>query len=371
LPTKNFRKSTFDGADKITGETMAETILVERSTCYACPVACIRVVKTEGVITVDPAYGGPEYETAAAFGSLCMNDNLVAIAKANELCNKYTIDTISTGAAIAFAMECFEKGLLTLADTNGIDLTWGNYQAILQLIEKIARREGIGNLLAEGVKRASLKIGKGSESFTLCIKGQELPMHEPRGKKGVGLSYATSNRGACHLQCEHDDIFEDEKYLSADIGLDTISATSRLDAGKQKVKLVKIVGDLWALYDSAIVCKFPMFPGGGVQVRTLVDVVASATGWDVTPRDLMEVGERVFNLTRVFNTREGIRRKDDTLPSRLMEPLPEGPYKGETIPLDKMLDDYYEIRGWDLITGIPTKEKLRELGLGYAVDQMR
>lgn len=374
LPTKNFRKSTFEGSDKITGETMAETILKKRGACYACPVACIRVVEAKEPYKVDPAYGGPEYETTAALGSLCMNDNLVAVAKGNELCNKYSIDTISTGVVIAFAMEGYERGLITKEDTQGIDLTWGNHHAIIQLIEKIAKREGFGDILAEGVKKAAEKIGSGAEEFAIHIKGQEVPMHEPRGKKGLGLSYATSNRGACHLQAEHDDIFEDEKWLCPEIGLDrALTPRDRLYLGKEKAKLVKIAGDLWALYDSLIVCKFTAYPEGGIGVRRLTDIVAAATGWEITINELMAVGERAFNLCRTFNVREGITRKDDTLPTRLMEPLGEGPYEGEAISryaLNKVLDHYYELRGWDKKTGIPRRRKLKELDLKHVADEL-
>jgi aldehyde:ferredoxin oxidoreductase len=374
LPTKNFGKSTFENAERITGETMAETILVRRKACYACPIACIRVVKTKKPYVVDATYGGPEYETTAALGSLCMNDNLVAVAKANELCNKYSIDTISTGVAIAFAMECYEKGIITKKDTEGIDLTWGNHKAMIQLIEKIAYRKGFGDVLAEGVKRAAEKIGKGAEKFAMHIKGQEVPMHEPRGKKGLAISYATSNRGACHLQAEHDDIFEDEKWLCPEIGLDkTLTHRDRLYLGKDKAKLVKIAGDLWALYDSLIVCKFTAYPEGGIGIKRLAEIVANATGWDITINDLMTVGERAFNLCRAFNVREGITRKDDVLPERLMEPLPEGPYKGETISLNMLnraLDDYYEFRGWHKQTGIPSEKKLTELNLKYAAEEL-
>lgn len=373
LPTKAFRKCTFEGFDKITGATMTKNILVKPWHCYACSVGCVRIVEAKEPYEVDPAYGGPEYETAAAFGSLCMNDNLVAIAKANELCNKCTLDTISTGVAIAFAMECYERGLLTKEETEGIDLTWGNHEAIIQMIDKITYRKGIGNLLAEGVKRAAKKIGRGSEKWALHVKGQELPMHEPRGKKGVGLSYAVSNRGACHLQAPHDDSFEDEKELEPAIGLvPTIAPRYRTYAGKSKAQLVKIGQDLWSLYDCMTVCKFTPYPAG-ISIKTLLGIVHSITGWDVTPMELMTVGERAFNLCRAFNVREGVTRKDDALPERMTEPLQEGLLKGESISketLNKMLDYYYEMRGWDVATGIPTRKKLEELGLGYVADEL-
>mgnify|MGYP005839323679 CR=1 FL=1 len=372
LPTKNFQRCTFEGYENITGETIAATILVRRDPCFACPVTCNLVVAAREPYVVDPAYGGPEYETAAALGSLCMNDNLVVLCKANELCNKYSLDTISTGVTIAFAMECYEKGLITKEDTDGLELTWGSDQAIIQLIEKIAKREGIGALLAEGVRRAAEKIGKGAESFAMHIKGQEVPMHEPRGKKGVGLSYAVSNRGACHLQAEHDDFFEDPSWLFPEIGLD--KTIDRLDMGREKARMVKVLGDFKALYDSLSTCIYASWPEGGVRLQTIKDIVAAATGWDVTLAELMTVGERAFNLCRAFNVREGISKKDDALPARLMEPLPEGLYQGEAIPKDQfeqMLDYYYEFRGWDKETGIPTREKLEALGLGYVADQLK
>jgi len=364
LPTKNFTKCTFDGYSKITGETVAEKILVGRNTCYACPIACPRKVAAKQPYDVDPAYGGPEYETTAAFGSLCMVDNIVAISKANELCNKYGLDTISTGVVTAFAMECYEKQLITVKDTGGLDLKWGNHQAIIDLIEMIARKQGIGNILSEGVMRAAKTIGKGADRFAIHIKGQEVPMHEPRGKKGLALSYATSNRGACHLQAEHDDFFEDEKWLRPEIGID--KTVDRLDTGPRKAQLVKVLADLWALYDCLSICKFTGYPEGGIEVKRIADIIDAATGWNVDLEELMHVGERAVNLCRIFDGREGITRKDDKLPERLMEPLPEGPYVGQEFKkedLEDMLNYYYERRGWEKETGLPTKQKMDELSI--------
>ncbi|MCW3997035.1 MAG: aldehyde ferredoxin oxidoreductase family protein [Candidatus Bathyarchaeota archaeon] len=372
LPTYNFRKCSFKDADKITGETVTKVILKKRLTCPSCPVACIRIVESKEKYLVDPKYGGPEYETVAAFGSLCMNNNLLAIAKANELCNKFTIDTMSTGVVIAFAMECFEKGLITKEDSNGIELTWGNHEAIIQLIEKIVKREGIGDILADGVMRAAKKIGKNSDAFALHIKGQELPMHEPRGKKGVGLSYAISNRGACHLQAPHDDDFLDKRNLDPKIGLFPNIAMSTIDTGRDKVYLVKTVEEMYSLFDSLIVCKNTAFPSG-ISIGTLVGIFNSIMGWNTNAMQLKQIGERAINLCRAFNAREGMTRKDDVLPKRLMEPLSEGSYSGEAIPkhtLDKMLDYYYDMRGWNSKTGLPTKEKLKELELGYVAEEL-
>jgi len=373
LPTKAFMKCTFDGADKITGETLSTTIMNKRATCPACPDAHYRIVETKDRYITDPDYGGPEYETCASFGSLCMNDDLEVIAKANELCNKYSIDTISAGVSIAFAMECYEKGVISKKDTGGLDLSWGNGDAIIQMIHKIAKREGIGDTLADGVKKAAEKIGGGSEAWALHVKGAELPMHEPRGKKGMGLTYATSDRGASHLQVYHDDSFENEANVAPEIGIDsTLVPQGRTETGPRKVKLVKICEDLMALYNSLVICRFVFYPAG-VSIKTFMGIFRSVTGWNASPMELLRVGERSFNLTRAFNAREGFTRSDDTLPKRVMEPLPEGMLKGEAYPpdvLENMLDLYYDYRGWDRKRGQPKKEKLAELRLEWVAEDL-
>jgi aldehyde:ferredoxin oxidoreductase len=304
-----------------------------------------------------------------------MNDNLVAALKAIELCNKYGIDTMSTGVTIAFAMECYEKGLITKKDTEGLDLTWGNHEAIVQLVEQIAKRQGIGNLLAEGSRKVAEKLGGGAEDFAMHVKGMEFPLHDVRGMKGHGLGIATSNRGACHLQVETDDMFEGQ--LAPDIGIDEKTFPKehrdRLYAGPEKVKIVKIIGDLFATFDSLVICKWTTYPCGGYKTQTLADVVAVATGWNFTIDELMKTGERIINLCRAFNVREGITRKDDKLPKRFSEPLPEGPYKGEAFSEDvfeRMLTQLYELRGWNEKTGVPTRKKLEELELGYVADDL-
>jgi len=372
LPTKAFQQGMFEHAEAIAGEAMSETMLVGRQTCYACRNSCYRVVKGEEPYPVDPRWGGPEYESVAALGSLCLVGNLNAVCKANELCNKYTLDTISTGVVVAFAMECYEKGLLTKKDTGGLELTWGNHAAELQLIEKIARRDGIGNLLAEGTARAAKKIGEGAEKLVLAVKGQELPMHEPRGKKGLGLSYAVSNRGACHLQMiDHDDCWEMPQNMFADAGF--VKPADRLDTSIDKVRLVKAAEDWKSMVDSLILCAVDSFPSGPTP-EIIFDIVNAVTGWNMKPAELVRIGERAINLCRAFNAREGFTRKDDTLPERLADPLPDGQYKGQRISpeeLQSMLDNYYEVRGWDKKTGVPTATKLRELDLGFAADQLR
>jgi aldehyde:ferredoxin oxidoreductase len=285
------------------------------------------------------------------------------------------MDTMSTGVTIAFAMECYEKGKLTKKDADGLDLTWGNHETIVQLVEQIARRQGIGNLLAEGSRKAAEKLGGGAEDFAMHVKGMEFPLHDVRGMKGHGLGIATSNRGACHLQVETDDMYEGQ--LDPDIGIDEKTFSKehrdRLYAGPEKVKIVKIIGDVFAVFDSLVICKWTVYPCGGYKTGTIADVVATATGWDFTMDEFMKTGERIFNLCRAFNVREEITRKDDKLPKRFTEPLPEGPYKGEAFPEDvfeRMLTQFYRLRGWDEKTGIPTREKLEELELGYVADKL-
>jgi aldehyde:ferredoxin oxidoreductase len=373
LPTKAFLKGTFDGAEKITGQALSRTILKDRATCPDCPDFHYRIVETSGRYTTDPMYGGPEYETLASFGSLCLNDDLEAIAKANELCNKYSLDTIATGATLAFAMECYEKGILTKDNLDGIELTWGNGDAIIAMIPKIAMREGLGNILAEGVKRAAETLGGESATWALHVKGAELPMHEPRCKKGVGLTYATSDRGASHLQVHHDDSFESEANAAPEIGIDSsLIPQSRTETGPRKVKLVTISEDLMALYNSLVICRFVFYPAG-VPMQTLMGIFKSVTGWDASPMELLRVGERSFNLTRAFNAREGFTRADDALPQRVRDPLTDGALKGEAYPqqvLEEMLDLYYDNRGWDRKRGWPSRKKLNELDLGWVGDDL-
>ncbi len=374
LPTMNFKRCLFPDYDKISATTIKMSPYVKRHvTCPYCNVGCNRTIEADHPYKVDPDYAMPEYESVAALGSLCMNSDLLSVMKAIELCNKYAMDTMSTGGVIAFAMECYENGILTKEDTDGIDLTWGNPDAVVQLVEKIAKREGIGDLLAEGSRRVAEKLGGNAREYAMHVKGMELPLHEVRGMKGHGLAYATSNRGACHLQVETDDMFEDN--LQPEIGITEEAfpkkVRNRSYTGPEKLRLNKIVGDLFAVFDSLIVCKWTAYPCGGTRTKTLVDLIKAATGWDISIEELMKTGDRIFNLCRVFNVREGITRKDDCLPKRFFEPLPEGPLKGVSFTNEEfnmMLDYLYEFRGWDM-NGIPTKEKLVELGLNHAVDE--
>ena len=367
LPTRNFQLGTFEGADSISGETMKDTIFVKRRACFACPVQCKREVMVDEPYRVDPRYGGPEYETLAALGSNCGIDDLKAIAKGNELVNAYGIDSISCGAAIAFAMECFENGLLTLKDTGGIDLRFGNALAMLQMIEQIALRQGFGDVLAEGVARAAKKIGSAAEKFAMHIKGQELPMHEPRLKQGMGVGYSISPTGADHCHNIHDTM-----YNAMTPGLEMLKGMGILepmpvdDLSPAKMRLVKYFSEFIHMLNCAVCCYFVMSVSlvGFDRITQLVRVV---TGWDTTFFELLKVGERAANLARVFNIREGFTAQDDNMPQRFFVPHGSGPLKVALDPeaFQNAKDTYYDMMGWP--NGVPSPGKLGELGIDWAV----
>jgi aldehyde:ferredoxin oxidoreductase len=374
LPTKNFQKATFDQFQAISGKTMADTILKRKQSCSQCPIACKREVEIlKGPYApVDPGYGGPEYENVAALGSLLLIGDLNAVSKENQVCNAYGVDTISVGVIIAWIMECYERGIISKHDIDGIEATWGNVDAALKLIEKIAKRDGIGDLFAEGIRKSAKKIGKGSERYAMEIKGLEVPMHEPRAKKGVGLSYATSVRGACHMQSFHDTDLEADN-AAPEIGIS--KGLNRHDTSRDKVDMIKRSQDWVAVTNSLLLCTAPAWVGFNYTRPTfLVETLNAITGLNFTVDDLMIIGERINNLCRCFSVREGNSRKDDYLPQRFIEePLPDGPSKGQRISkeeLEDMLDNYYELRGWRIKTGIPKLKKLKELGLEKAAMEL-
>jgi len=348
LPTRNFRTGVFEKAENISGETMRDKIVVKDGTCYNCIIQCWKYTHVEsGKYKVDEL-AGPEYESIALLGSDCGVGSIEAVAHASMLCDDLGLDTISTGNSIAFAMECYERGLLTVEDTDGLELKFGNADAEIEMVKKIAYRKGLGNLLAEGVRRASKKIGDGSEKFAMHVKGLEIPGYDPRGAFGMALAYATSDRGACHQRAW---------TVRAEI-------EGKLEprfSTKGRARFVKETQDERAMCFSLVLCDF-----APLEVKHFVELLNKATGFNFTVEDYLKTGERIWNLTRLFNVREGITRKDDTLPPRFMEePLPEGVTKGQVVTkemLDEMLDEYYALRGWDK-NGVPTEEKLKELGL--------
>ncbi len=364
-PAYNFKDGVSDEIDKVTGETMTSTILSRRDSCQGCPVACRRVVTiADGPFAVDSRYGGPEFETIGSLGTCVGIYDLKAIAKTNELCNKFGVDTINTGLAIAWAMECFERGIFTKEDTGGLELTWGNVDVVLKLIEDISFRRGLGALLAEGLKAASEKVGQGSEDFALQVKNQAFPVHMPRGKVGQGLSFATSNRGACHTQGMHDTNLEAGKTMP-DIGFtDKFKGLSRTST-EHKGEAIALAQDLRAIQDSLIICRFTSWDYGPTPPAMLAEALTAITGEEFTSKDFMEIGARVFNLCRMFNVREGFDRQQDSLPARMAEKLPRGATSDSVITqqdLDRMLDEYYQFRGWSS-RGIPTPQRLAQLGL--------
>jgi aldehyde:ferredoxin oxidoreductase len=378
LPSYNWTTGYFKEGENLTAETYNKTILKGTKGCYACPIRCKRVAEiNEPGLKVDPAYGGPEYETIAALGSLCGISDLKYIAKANELCNKYTMDTISTGMVIAFAMQCYKEGLLTKEDTGGIELTFGNKEAILKMIEKIAYREGLGDLLSQGSYLAAQKIGKGSKNFIHQVKRQEIPMHDPRVKTGVGLQYALSDYGADHMKAAHDSFFKDKDSVGIkemkDLGI--LKPVSPTDIGEKKVTLFKLLDIYWTVFDILGVCDFGYVPRSVGTMEELLEIIRSTTGWRATWFELMQVGERSINMARIFNYREGFTSKDDTLPEVFYHNFIGGPLDGlgaiNKKDFEKALRLRYELMGWNPDNGIPNSVKLIELGLDWLIDEVK
>jgi aldehyde:ferredoxin oxidoreductase len=373
LPTRNWSSGTFEGAKAISGPQMSDTILKERDTCYACTVRCKRVVEVkEGDYPVDPHYGGPEYETLATFGSFCGVDNLEAIAYANQLCNMYGLDTISCGATIAWAMDCYENGLLSTEDTGGLELNFGNAHAMVALVEKIAKREGFGDLLAEGSARAAAKVGEGAQELLVTAKKQEFPAHMPEAKRSLALIYAVNPFGADHQSHEHDPGYPSYPERMAEIGLTNADKAEGLN--KEIVRFALTGEWAYSCMDSLNVCQFVYGPAWQLySMGQLRDALNAVTGWGITVDDLLRVGERRLNMLRAFNAREGFDRNDDALPKKVTQPKRGGATDGVFITLEEVQrakDWYYELAGWDVSTGKPTREKLEELDLAWVADKL-
>jgi aldehyde:ferredoxin oxidoreductase len=377
LPVRNFRDPVFEDAKSIDGKLMDRTIRPERDTCQACPVYCKQVVEYDGVKTfedeplmktkmagktaIERVYGGPEYETLGALGSACGVNDLIAVAKANELCARWGLDTISAGMTIAFVMECVEAGLLTKERTGGYLPSWGDAAAMLEGVDMIAHCRGFGAEMAQGSKRLAAAIGNGTERFLVEVKGQELPMHEPRIKFGLGVGYAVAPVGADHMMNVHDG-----EYSSLGDGLKRVNAVyetgplATTDLGLEKMTLVYHELNWKHFMDCAVTCMF--YPYDYIQ---LAEAVSGATGRDYNPSDILQVGERAQTLCRLFNLREGLSAADDRIPKRVMKAFESGPLAGIEITdaaLMAALLMWYTLMGYTE-EGVPTEARLEELGL--------
>lgn len=371
LPTNNWVTGSFEGAEAIDGQTMVDTILTGRDTCYACAIRCKRVVEvTEGPFLVDLRYGGPEYETLAMLGSCCGVSDLAAVSLANQLCNMYGMDTISCGGTIAWAMDCFERGLVTLEDTGGIDLRFGNAEALIQTVECIGKREGFGRVLGEGSARAAMILEVGQD-LVVAVKKQELPAHMPQVKRSLALIYAVNPFGADHMSSDHDVNYETFSERMAE--LDLLDPLPKEVLNAEKVRFVLYTQYVYSFLDTAPLCSFVWGPSWQLYGPSqLVELMRAATGWNMNMWELMKVGERRLNLLRAFNAREGAGKEADTMPARLTVPLQGGASDGVAVPPEEVEAAkalYFQMAGWDE-NGRPTRAKLEELALGWLADEL-
>ncbi|MFN2231837.1 MAG: aldehyde ferredoxin oxidoreductase family protein [Anaerolineae bacterium] len=371
LPTRNWSSGTFEGAEQVSGEHMAETILKSTDTCYACTVRCKRVVEvTDGAYAVDPRYGGPEYETIGTMGSYCGVDDLKAIAYANQLCNMYGMDTISCGATIAWAMDCFERGLLSLEDTGGIPLRFGDADALVRMTELIGQREGLGRILGEGSARAAEALGVGQD-LVVAVKGREQPAHMPHTKRTMSLMYAVNPGGADHTVYEHDTSYPRYPERMAELDLLNPEAQGTLDP--EMVRYALYSQHMMSCVDSLCGCKFVYGPAWQLySLSQMVEVVQAITGWSVTLWELMKVGERRINMLRAFNAREGVGAEADTMPPKMQVPLVGGASDGVSVSADEFKQAkelYYQMAGWNE-RGRPTRARLQEIGLQWVAEEL-
>ncbi|HWT82983.1 MAG TPA: aldehyde ferredoxin oxidoreductase C-terminal domain-containing protein, partial [Candidatus Methylomirabilis sp.] len=346
LPTRNFREAYFPTADKVGGESLTANLLLRPKGCFACVISCGRVTEVK-----NPKYKGagegPEYETAWALGPDCGIDDLEAITKANYLCNELGIDPISMGSTIACAMDLYETGVITLKDTGGIPLNFGNAEALVELVRKTGLREGFGDKLALGSYR--LAESYGHPEYSMTAKKQEMPAYDPRAVQGIGLQYATSNRGGCHVR---------GYTIAVEVLGNPVKMDNLTTEGKAQAAIA--FQNLTAALDSTGACLFATF---GMGADELAQMVSTLTGVAYPTEELLRAGERIWNMERLWNLKAGLTAKDDTLPERLLkDPLPGGGAKGHVNKLNQMLPEYYQLRGWDK-NGVPSDKKLKELAL--------
>ncbi len=364
LPTRHFRRGRFEEADAVSGEAIEALYKVKSKACFACTIPCSRFLVVDDPRFPGLRLEGPEFEPLAGFSVRVGNGDLALALKCIDLANRYGLDAITLSEVIAWAMECYELGFLSREEADGLDLGWGNGETILALIHKVAHREGLGDFLADGVKTASERLGRGSEEIALHGKGLELFQADVRSIKAYGLGNAVSSRGADHLRSEP--WFEFSNDPEEGIRRYGIPETAFRLEYKGKGLVVKHFEEMAAISDATGVCKNTYNNMEVLDWEGTAELLQAATGWDLDGEEVRQIGERIVNLERLFIAREGITRRDDTLPKRfLQEPLPEGsgPSTGSVLELAPMLDEYYRARGWDVGSGLPTPEKLAELGL--------
>ncbi len=326
--------------------------------CYGCPIRCSNF--TEGEYADIKAKGeGPEYETTMAFGSNIDNDDYNLLIVANTLCNDLGMDTITAGDSIAFFMELYERGILSRDEVDGYDFRFGNKDIIVEVLHKISKREGVGELLSLGVREASKRVGRGAERYAIHVKGLEPPGYDPRGSVGMGLNYATSNRGACHLR-------------SAMYVPELLYKTLDRLAVRGKEEYMTRMQNILSVIDSMVMCKFASRYGYLDDEKNISEALSAVVGYDYSPEEVLEIGDRIWNMERLYILREGYTKNDDTLPDRFFEePIDVGTGEKRAIPKEefyKAIEDWYLARGWS-IDGRPTKEKLEELGLDEYINR--
>ncbi|MFW9975457.1 MAG: aldehyde ferredoxin oxidoreductase family protein [Candidatus Thorarchaeota archaeon] len=375
LPTKNHWTGFYENADDIGPEVIAERYRIAQEACHGCAIGCKYIIRvSEGKYATGPI-GGPEYETIMAFGSNCLNNDIESVFHLGKRCDLLGMDTISCGKTIGFAMDLFEQGIITAKDADGLDLSWGNAESQAALVEKIARREGFGDILANGVRKAAEMIGGEAWRFAVHVKGLEASGQDPRAHQSIGLTYATNVRGADHLRSLSS--LEELGYPDIVIqrfGKEKADEILNIMSPVHKGQVVWDMEDLYAIVDSAVICKYGTMWPPVYYFDTFVNVIPHLTGmtdW-ADPKFVRRTGERISHLRRAYNHRLGVTRKEETLPPRLLkDPMPTGPSKGGLPDLDHMLDDYYKYRGCDRETGYPMEVKLKELDLGFVIDDLK
>ncbi|MDI6823102.1 MAG: aldehyde ferredoxin oxidoreductase family protein [Bacillota bacterium] len=356
LPIRYWRSDRWpEGAARIGAPRFTDYLRARSWPCASCPVGCHRRIDLDGRYRIEGG-AGAEYESLAMLGACCLVDDLDAVSRANDLCNRLGIDTISAGSFVAFTMECYENGWVTRSDLGGWEATWGSGDFLVHLVERIGRREGFGALFAGGIRPAARAIGQGAEAITVEVKGLDLPAHDPRTYFSLAVNYATSTRGACHLRgFPHGG---ESGMVMPEVGFEKPPARFSMDG---KAYLAKLFQDYATALDSLVCCLFMQTTGQGLGET--VEALNAVTGWDMTPHELLRVGERVFNLQRLINVRDGISRRDDRLPPKMFQAAREGFRAGRVPePFESALLEYYRLRGWDE-NGRPTPEKLAECGL--------